>query len=169
MQMDPYEYYEGFVMPNYGDFCEDEGDVRKAFNAVVSVAHMTDNYFNYYKRRKDAKVAEFKNLKDFQIYLSKQSLYFNDIQSIANAYKHLYTNSEKTHVTIESNGVVRSVEVDNDNITKVDGFEKDDSGNYIVIYTRKDGVAVRLRTALEETIEVWRKLIWDNSIHVTHG
>jgi len=81
-------------MPNYDEFCADEGNIRKAFNAVVSLFHMTDNYFNFYKRRADAKVAGFNDLRDFQVYMGGHTPYFNDVQSIANAYKHLYTNSE---------------------------------------------------------------------------
>lgn len=46
MQMNPKFYYDNFVKPNYDEFCADEGSLRKAFNAVVSFFHMTDNYFN---------------------------------------------------------------------------------------------------------------------------
>lgn len=37
MQMDPKYYYDNFVKPNFNEFCADEGSIRKAFNAVVSI------------------------------------------------------------------------------------------------------------------------------------
>ena len=76
------------MKPNYDEFCADEGSLRKAFNAVVSPFHMTDNYFNYYDRRGNAKVAGFNKLRDFQTYVGGLTPYFNDVQSMANVYKH---------------------------------------------------------------------------------
>lgn len=62
--------------------------------------------FNYYKPRGDAKVARFNELKDFQVYMGGLNPYFNDVQSMANAYKHLYTNSGRAYVTVESGGAI---------------------------------------------------------------
>ena len=40
-------------------------------------------------------------------YLSNKNEYFNDVQSIANAYKHLYQrNKNKSHVTVTSAGTI---------------------------------------------------------------
>ena len=159
MQMNPYDYYDIFVRPNYEDFCADEASVRKAFNAALSLVHMTDNYFNYFKKQADPKVAAYGSLKDFKIYLSGQSPYFNDLQSIANAYKHLYTNSGNAYVTVESGGAISAIEVENSDITVIDGLEQDNSGNFIVVYHKKDGTKVRVKTALDEVLKIWQGLI----------
>lgn len=157
--MNPHKYYEIFLRPNYEDFSADEGNVRKAFNAAISIVHMTDNYFNYFKKQGDSKTSSYENLRDFQIYLSRCSPYFNDVQSIANAYKHLYPNSGNDYVTVSSGGAVSAIEVGEGDITTIDGLVKDDSGNFIVVYRKKDGAAVRLKTALDEVIKVWEGLI----------
>ena len=129
MQMNPKYYFNNFVLPNYEEFCADEGSVRKAFNAVISLASMVDNYFNYYERRKDPKVASFMvstdkkdNLLAFKRHLQTLSPYFNDLQSMANAYRHLYTNSGNVYVTVDSCGAVFVEELDaneSDNISNL--------------------------------------------------
>lgn len=158
MQMNPSHYFDNFVIPNYDEFCADEGNIRKAFNAVVSLFHMTDNYFNFYKRRGDAKVARFNELRDFQVYMGGLTPYFNDVQSMANAYKHLYTNSGKAHVTVESGGAVYLEEVnENDDNTDVEDLE--DATYCVVYYLKKDGSSLQVKDALSELIKEWRKLL----------
>jgi len=158
MQMNPKYYYDNFVKPNYDEFCADEGNLRKAFNAVVSLFHMTDNYFNFYKRRGDAKVAGFNKIKDFQIHMGGSTPYFNDIQSIANAYKHLYDNSGKAHVTVESGGAVYLQEV----AEKDDSIDTEDlegAACCIVYYLRKDGSSLEIKKALSDVIKIWEALL----------
>ena len=159
MSMDPLVFYESFVLPNYCDFCEEEDNVRKGFNAALSVSHMTDNYYNYYKRHNPDKVARFKNIKIFKTYLSKKISYFDDIQSLSNAHKHLYTYPDKSYVTVESGGVVTSITIQVGNILRIDGSESDDFEKTVVIYTRKDGTRVKLKAALIKVIDLWEKML----------
>lgn len=159
MQMNPYDYYDIFVQPNYDDFCDDEGSVRKAFNAVVSIVHMADNYFYYFKKQNDPKVSSYGTLKNFHIYLSKQSSYFNDVQSIANAYKHLYTNSGKAYVTVASGGAVGPVKVSEGEVTVIDEAQQEDTREWVVIYEKKDGIKIRLKTAIDDVLKMWQGLI----------
>jgi len=145
-------------VPNYDEFCADEGSIRKAFNAVVSLFHMTDNYFNFYNRRRDAKVAGFNDLRDFQVHMGGLTPYFNDVQSMANAYKHLYTNSGKAHVTVESGGAVYLEEV-NENDNNTDDEDLEGATCCIVYYLKKDGSSLQVKDALSELIKVWRTLV----------
>jgi hypothetical protein len=157
MQMNPKYYYDNFVKPNYDEFCADEGSIRKAFNAVISLFHMTDNYFNYYKRRGDAKVAGFNDLRDFQVHMGGLTPYFNDVQSMANAYKHLYTNSGKAHVTVESSGAVYVEEV-TENEDSTDSVDLEGAACRSVYYLKKDGSSLEVKVALSEVIEAWGTL-----------
>lgn len=158
MQMNPKYYFDNFVMPNYDEFCADEGSVRKAFNAIVSLFHMTDNYFNFYKRRGDAKVASFSNLRDFQVHMSELAPYFNDVQSMANAYKHLYTNSGKAHVTVASGGAVYLQEI-TENDDSIETEDLDGASCCVVYYLKKDGGSLEVKDALDEVIKVWKGLV----------
>jgi hypothetical protein len=158
--MNPKYYYDNFVKPNFNEFCNDEGSIRRAFNAVVSLSHMTDNYFNYYKRREDARVARFNKLEDFRVYLSDLTPYFNDVQSMANAYKHLYTNSGRAHVTVESGGAIyvkEATETENDD--SIDDEDLTDASCSYVYYLKKDGSSLLVKDALSEVIKKWGDLI----------
>jgi len=158
MGMNPDLFVLSFVSGNYDDFCSDEASIRKGFNAVLSCFHLTDNYYHYYKKNVPAKVSAFPKLKDFQIFLSSKTPFFEDIQSIANAYKHLYT-SGKTHVTVESGGAITSIQIQGSDVVEIDGCEIDDKGRLVVVYTRKDGTKARLREALDHVIHVWDTIL----------
>ena len=160
MGMNPLDYHDCFVCPNYQDFCEEENNVRKGFNAALSASHMSDNYYNYYKANDPGKISSFKKLKDFKVYLSSKTPYFDDIQSIANAYKHLYTRSSQPHVTIESGGVITSIQIHGNNVVEIDGCGTDDSGKNVVIYTRKDLTKARLKKALNHVLDIWKDILF---------
>jgi hypothetical protein len=165
MQMNPKYYFDNFVIPNYDEFCADEGNVRKAFNAVISLASMTDNCFNYYERRGDPKVAAFMvsaNKKDnfiaFKNHLRTLSSYFNDLQSMSNAYKHLYTNAGNVYVTVESGGAVF--------VGEFEAEENDDISNELkdgycsqVYYSTKDGDTYPVKEALDDMVKVWKTIL----------
>ena len=160
MQMNPKYFFENFVKPNYDEFCDADGNLRLAFNAVVSLAHMADNYFNYYKRRNDVCVALYSDFVDFKTHLSSLSVYYNDIQSIANAYKHLYTNSGKIYVTIESGGAVYVEEAVDDTEGSDDEIEPElTHSTNEVYYTRKDGTEIELRQALDSVMSIWSGIL----------
>ena len=158
MGMNPYDFYSAFVEGNYCDFCNDPGNVRKGINAAVSAFHMADQYFYYYEKNDPSKIATYNDRTDFLKYLASKSKYFNDIQSIANAYKHLYLDCSKSHVFIASTGSIESIIFEKDSIT-VDGCEKSDEGNYIVIYTTKHSQKIKLTEALKDVVDMWSKII----------
>lgn len=164
MQMNPKYYYDKFVKPNYDEFCAEKGSVRKAFNAVISLASMTDNYFNYYERREDSKITPFlvsarkqDNMLAFKNHLSTLSSYFNDLQSMANAYKHLYTNSGNAYVTVQSGGAVYVGEsnAEGEDVSN----ELKDVYCYQVYYTTKDGNSYTVKEALDDLMRVWKALL----------
>ena len=157
--MNPDDFYLAFVLQNCEDFYNDEADIRKGFNAVLSCFHLTDNYFNYYKKHNPDTVSSYPKLKHFHEFLSSKTKFFNDIQSLANAYKHLYTNSSKSHVTIESGGAVKNVLLKGNDVEEIDGCATDDEGKSIVIYKRKDGTKARLKEALDEVQNIWIKIL----------
>lgn len=100
MGMTPQEFFEAFVMKNYTDCQTDTGNVRYAFNAAVSVSHLANHYFKYYKKYDASKIKQYKGLPDFLNYLSKKTkCCFKDIRSISNTYKHLYTNTKYSEIS----------------------------------------------------------------------
>ena len=117
MGMKPDEFLQAFVDGNLQDCRQEPGDLRRAFNAAVSAAHLADNYYNYYARHKPALVARFPKVGAFVEYLAEETDgAFRDIRSIANAYKHLYTNpGHLVHSTILSGGALASVFSSEDN------------------------------------------------------
>ncbi len=154
MGMNPYNFYSAFVEGNYYDFSDEPDNVRKGINAALSAFHMADQYFFYYKKNDPSKISSYTKRKDFLIYLANTSKYFNDIQSIANAYKHLYTDIRKSHISIASTGCIESIIFEQDNIT-VDGCEKDDDGKCIVIYRTKINRKIKLLEALKDVVDMW--------------
>jgi hypothetical protein len=160
--MIPAEFFEEFVLGNYHDFLDGEDSVRRGFNAVVPAFHMADHYFYYcqrhdpshrivnYGKREDT-IKEKRN--SYLRYLSSENEYFNDVQSIANAYKHLYQgNKNKPHVTVSSAGtIVRSPD-----------FEMEGDGD-CVIYTGKSNKKnkYRLSATLKSVIDLWEEELKD--------
>jgi len=125
---------------------------------------MADNYFNYYERRRDSRIAPFiisankhDNMLSFKNHLSTLSSYFNDLQSMANAYKHLYTNSGNAYVTVESGGAISVGESDIENY----GVADDLKDNYCsqVYYRTKDGNTHTVKEALDDLMGVWKTLL----------
>ncbi len=160
MEMTPLGYYDNFVVPNYEDFCNDEESIRKAFNAAVSMYHMADIYFKYCRKHHKGKVSDYNKMKDFHIFLSKKSTYFNDIQSVANAYKHLYLQTKKPYVTVESTGAIVSIEIEGGiAINGLGQAPRGDRWNLCVVYHRKDGKAIRIKDALDAIIKIWNDFI----------
>lgn len=158
MKMNPHAFYRAFVEANYDDFLNEPDNVRKGINAAVSAFHMADQYYFYYQKNDPIKISSYKDRDNFLKYLASKSKYFNDIQSIANAYKHLYLNSSKSHVSIASTGCIESIGFRQHNIT-IDGCERDNALNYIVIYTTKTSKKIKLLIALKAVVDMWDKII----------
>jgi hypothetical protein len=160
MAMNPYDFYSAFVQENYYDFSNEPDNIRKGINAAVSAFHMADHYFNYYKRNDPSKIAPYNKRADFLRHIEGRSRYFVDIQSIANAYKHLYLDSSQSYVSIASAGCIESIIFEQDNIT-VDGCGQDDKGNFIVIYTTTSSQKVKLLEALKDVVNMWSNFLYD--------
>lgn len=174
MQMNPKYFFENYVIPNYDEFCNDEGNIRKAFNAVISLASMPDNYFNYYERRgspcirpyltsvkRNDKERQKENLITFKSYLGSLSSYFIDIQSMSNAYKHLYTNAGSAYVSVESGGAVFVQDEENGD----DDIDTDElkpaycSKVYYTANIANNSQTYTVKEALESMITVWKTLV----------
>lgn len=154
--MRPDDFFWVFVEGNYRDFLTEEASVRCGFNAVVPAFHMADHYFHYCERHAPThRVINYGGREGYLKYLSSKSEYFNDVQSIANAYKHLYQrNKNKPHVTVSSAQTIEEL--------KSSEFEMEGDVNY-VIYTRKSNkkIKFRLSEALESVIDLWKEELKD--------
>ena len=154
--MSPDEFFWVFVEGNYHDFLAEEASVRRGFNAVVPAFHMADHYFHYCDRHAPThRIISYGKRDDYLRYLSSKNEYFNDVQSIANAYKHLYQrNKNKPFVTVSSAGTITDL--------KSSDFEMEGDVNY-VIYTRKSNkkVKFRLSEALKSVIDLWEEELKD--------
>lgn len=144
ISMTPEEYFEAFTLGNYNDFIDDSSNVMRAFNSAVSASHLADCYYNFYEKNQPDLIKKYGDFGGFINYISqKTNNYFQDIRSIANAYKHLYTGIKKKHAkysTISSAGTIESVAFEDEEINQVseEPIDKNASG-FIVVYTRKTG------------------------------
>lgn len=145
MGMTPDAYFEAFVQDNYFDYVENPGSVRRAFNAAVPASHLADHYFEYYKKKDPERVKDFQSLGKFVEFLCAETEgAFRDVRSIANAYKHLYTNvdpQKSVHSTVESTGAVVCISFEHDH-PDLDEIEEDyEVGEQasMVVYRRKAG------------------------------
>lgn len=169
MGMTPDNYFETFVFGNYEDCQQEKGNIRYAFNAAVSASHMADHYYTFYKKHDQLKIKQFKNLGDFVEYLSNQTNgCFQDIRSISNAYKHLYTSvdpKKAIYSTISSPGVVESISF-NDKRSELQSIEEDwelssqaNDFESRVVFTRKDVNRIDFLTTLDTVIKLWESLL----------
>src|SRR5688500_10405805 len=95
--MTPFEFLESFVQGNLEDCQEAPGSVRRAFNAAVSASHLADHWYSYNQRHNPQLVMGFKGLGNYVEHLCQEtSGAFRDLRSVANAYKHLYTDVSST-------------------------------------------------------------------------
>lgn len=151
MEMTPNDFFMIFVKGNYNDFVKREDSIRRGFNAVVPAFHLADHCYKYCKRHEPNKIRGYQSRKDYLQYLSNKNRYFQDIQSIANAYKHLYQrNLNAPHVTVSSTGAIETIE--NSNI-EIEGEPQ----KYVVYKNIKTNRKRKLSVALKNAIEMWEK------------
>ncbi len=172
MGMTPYSFFEAFVEGNALDCHEDPGDVRRAFNAAVSASHVADQYLQYCKRHKPDAVSRFQNIGEFVEHLCNETGgAFRDIRSIANAYKHLYTNpigGENAYSSVNSTGSITAVEFSDDEEMAAieEDYEKqesDDRGRMRVVFIRKDGTKSEFLPVLDRVVDHFRTMFYGNS------
>lgn len=162
MGMTPEEYLESFVEGNRSDCHDDPGCIRRAFNAAISASHLADHFLTFNKRHAPEKVSAFSNIGIYVEYLSlKTNGAFRDIRSIANAYKHLYTDSKSSlgsYSTINSSGAIDSIEINGANLTKV--LEEYEDNRTFVIFTKKDGSTFEFLPVLDAVVDYWHTEIY---------
>ncbi len=159
MGMTPWEFFESFVEGNLEDCREDPGSVRRAFNAAISASHMADHWLTFNQRHNPTVVAAFRDVGSFVEHLSQAtSGAFRDVRSVANAYKHLYTDSSSKHgaySAIDSSGAITSVDqLGGSDLVKVEEQYGDTSSK--AVFARRDGSTLDFLPVLEKVVEYWR-------------
>ncbi|QKK01305.1 MAG: hypothetical protein HND55_00780 [Pseudomonadota bacterium] len=167
MGMTPEQFLEAFVDQNRLDCHERPGDVRRGFNAAVSCSHLADHYFAYNKRHCPRKVAEFQTIGDIVEYLSEQTDgAFQDIRSVSNAYKHLYTGTGpfSRYSTVDSCGAIEGLTfTSDDQISEIHEeylAEGKENSRSAVVVKRNDGSQFELLPALDKTVQVFFDLVY---------
>jgi len=166
MKMTPDDFFELFVTGNYEDYKSNPGDIRLAFNVAVSASHMADHYFKYNKKYDPPKVNSYKSIGKFIEYLSLNTKgYFQDIRSIANAYKHLYTLDDphiSVYATVSSPGAIESIAFQSKK-SKIKEIKEECSEELNiskVVYTRIDGKQIDFSNTLQPVIDFWIGLLY---------
>jgi hypothetical protein len=153
--MTPDQYFYAFVRGNYYDCLDNQGCVRRAFNAAVSASHMADHWFEYYKIHDLSKINQFNKIGDLINHISYGTNgYFTDIRSIANAYKHLYTGVHpiySQYSSISSAGTIEAIHLTGGNIQAIN------EGTSKVVYTRKSGQQLDFLSALRAVVQYWEQ------------
>lgn len=85
------EYFDNVVSPDFRDYVNDLGSLRKAFQCAGSLFHMHDWVY----REFFAEIPDCKDEKAFSKKLAEQCSSFAIVRDIANASKHMILNSEK--------------------------------------------------------------------------
>ena len=162
MGMTPEEYLESFVEGNRSDCHDDPGCVRRAFNAAVSASHLADHFFTFNKRHAPEIVSAFNSIGTYVEHLSlKTNGAFRDIRSIANAYKHLYTDSESSldsYSTVNSSGAIDSIEINDSDLTRVQ--EEYEENRRLVTFAKKDGSIFEFLPVLDAVVDYWHTEIY---------
>jgi hypothetical protein len=168
MGMTPKQFFESFVEGNLIDCHYAPGDIRRAFNAAVAATHFADQYFRYNERHNPNLVSSYGTLGSFIRYLEfLTNNAFKDIRSISNAYKHLYTNTDKKKAafsSINSLGAIESIQIsdfeDLKCIEEVYSNDKvTDQNQNQVVFTRKDGSISKFLPVLERVVEHFRNML----------
>lgn len=155
-EMTPDEFFEGFVLEDHGDWKNEPHSIRKAFHSAVSAFHLADHYFRYYKRRNQNFSTKYSTLDSYQNALKHRTPSFKVIRDMATAYKHLYPEG---NCSILSGGSIEWITYGNQKI--VQAFLDSDGHEHIdgIVIRRKDSSVVDFTAAIEDVIEMWRKIM----------
>ena len=161
MGMTPDNFFFAFVEENAKDYFEDPSSVRKAFNASISASHMADQFYKFCNRNKPMYISEFGKRESFLEYLySETNGAFRDIRSISNAYKHLYTDSDKgadQHSNVDSTGALEVFDFGED--SRLESISPGLITSNTVILTRKNKSQVNFAEQLKKVVNFWDKFL----------
>lgn len=156
MGMTPDEFFATFVLGNYFDFADEPGCVRRAFNAAIAASHMLDHYFEYCQRHDKGELKEYASRKAYMAHVAKLTNgSFQDIRSIANAYKHLYV-GEREYSSISSAGDIEVLPIEGEDICEIRQDYEDDE----VWFTRKTGERRKLLPCLKTVVDFWQAEVY---------
>jgi hypothetical protein len=156
-EMIPYDFYEGFLYPDYEDWKADPVSIRRAFHVAVSAFHLADHYCRYHQRRDTAFAQKYQEkhdqgLKEFQEALRHRTPSFKTIQDMANAYKHLYT---RASCSILSGGAIENVKFDDETIDN--DWSKEPAGTIVIRH--RNGSVTKFADSIEQVMEMWSEII----------
>jgi len=161
-RMTPWGYYEAFVIQNLWDYEQEPYDIRRGMNASISAFQLADVMYAYYERNGPNLIQSWPKKEDFLKDLCSRDSSFLTVQSVATAYKHLYTN--QTFYEIASGGALTSfrvpdVELESEWKDDVDvELESERKGDVIVL--RRDGTKASLKGALKSVVEeLWPSVL----------
>ena len=158
-RMTPMTYYDVFVIRNLDDYEEMPHDIRRGMNASVSAFQLADVTLEYYWKHDPSKLDPWQNNKELLLKdLCKREPAFLTVQSVATAYKHLYTRDSRNVVyEIESGGALTSFHAPDDDV-EMDSDWSNDASDVIVL--RRDGSRASLRGALKSVVhDLWPKIL----------
>ena len=162
MGLTPVQFLESFVEGNTWDYKENPGCIRRAFNASVTASHLADHYHAFYSRHDPDLVASYPSLAQFIKHLNIETEgAFRDIRSLANVYKHLYTDNDQRKAaqsTVDSCGSIISLalEASAEVIQVEQKYRETDS---VVVFRRKDGTSAEFLPVLEKVIAYWNNFL----------
>ena len=170
MGMTPVNFFELFVLGNIKDCHYNPGCLRRAFNASLAASHLADQYFTYNKFHNPSLVSSFNTIGEYVNYISeKTDGAFRDVRSIANAYKHLYTDSNPKKIkynTVSSPAVVESIEIHEDDVginLISSEFAPKSTIQEKISFTRIDGSKSELLPILKAVVDYWESVIYRSS------
>jgi len=166
IKMTPDVFYEAFTVGNYNEFIDEQSSVMKAFNTAVAASHLADCYFNFNKVHNPKLIYDFKSLTEFIKFINgRTNNYFNDIRSISNAYKHLYTGLKKDYAkysSISSVGTIESIIFEDEEVKDLsEEYFGENNGELKVVFTRKTGEQILFLKAINCVIEFWNTMLYD--------
>jgi hypothetical protein len=94
-----HEFFEIHAKPNFEEWEKSPLDIRLAMNAVVSLFHMADHFWNAYEADSSALVFNTKILSKFRSELASRNPDFQVLDGIANSHKHMKLNRANHVIT----------------------------------------------------------------------
>jgi hypothetical protein len=101
------QFFDIHVVPNYDAWLSQPTDLRLAMNAVVSLYHMADYFWNSFYET-DCRVYSTKKSGEFRAELARRSDDYALLRDVAEAHKHMRLHRSERIVTTSTQTVVDS-------------------------------------------------------------